>query len=67
MMREQYPNHDKVMTQVRKEQGQKRYENLLSCSEEGFPIGDPADYETKFGNVNGVDVYYIEIPCVPTR
>lgn len=67
IMREQYPNHDKVMTQVRKEQGQKRYENLLSCSEEGFPIGDPADYETKFGNVNGVDVYYIEIPCVPTR
>ncbi len=67
MMRAQYADYDMVMKSVRKDQGQKRYENLLSCPEEGFPLGNPADYETKQGKINGVDVYYIEIPCVPTR
>jgi len=66
IVKEQYQNHDKVMESVRKDQGQKRYENFLTVEEEGFPIGKPADYETKKGNVGGVDVYYIEIPNVPT-
>jgi|GEM_PF-2214618 len=67
MIRAQYKDHDNVMKLVRKEQGQKRYENLTTVQEPGFPIGNPADYETKQGNVKGVEVYYIEIPNVPTR
>lgn len=55
------------MSLVRKNEGQVRHKNLLSCPEEGFPIGNPTDYETKFGAIGSVDVYYIEIPCVPTR
>ena len=67
MMRAQYADYDMVMKSVRKEEGQKRYENFLSCPEEGFLIGNSSDYETKQGVIDGLDVYYIEIPNVPTK
>lgn len=67
MVREQYPNYEKEMQTLKKTHGQFRYENLLNVPEEGFPLGNPQDYETKQGIVNGMEVYYIEIPCIQTQ
>lgn len=67
LIKQRYPDYDKIMKSVTKNNGQKRYENLMTVQEEGFPLGAPEDYETKFGTVNGMEVYYMEIPAVPTK
>lgn len=60
-----YPNYEKNMQEFRKEQSQVRYNVNKMVEQKGFAIGTSEDYETKQGIVNGQEVYYLEILCVP--